>query len=107
MGKKGSKLSAEATARAEELVSELSFLGDVSSRKMFGGHGIFCDGVMFAIVDSEATAYLRVDEELRGEREAAGSKPHGKMPYMSVSVDHAELPALAERALEAARAAKK
>lgn len=106
MGKKGAKLSAEATVRAEELAEELRPLGDVSSRKMFGGYGIFADGVMFALVSSDGVAFLRIDDELRAELEAGGSAAHGKMPYMSVPAGEDLLP-LAERSLAIARAAKK
>ena len=37
MGRKGAKLTPEATAMADMLVEKLAALGDVSSRKMFGG----------------------------------------------------------------------
>lgn len=33
-------------------------------RRMFGGHGIFCDGVMFALIADEVL-YLKVDEETK------------------------------------------
>ncbi|MEP4380336.1 MAG: TfoX/Sxy family protein [Alphaproteobacteria bacterium] len=33
-------------------------------RRMFGGHGIFCDGVMFALIADE-TLYLKVDGETK------------------------------------------
>ena len=59
MGVTGARLSraAEATARwAEE---ELAELGPVSARKMFGGFGVFLDGVMFAIVDPDGDLFYR------------------------------------------------
>ena len=37
-------------------------LGRVSARGMFGGHGIFLDGLMFAIVVDD-TLYLKTDEQ--------------------------------------------
>ncbi len=46
----------------------------VSSRRMFGGHGIYHAGVMFALV-SDGTLYLKVDDESRGAFEAAGLLP--------------------------------
>jgi DNA transformation protein len=84
MGTKGDKLTSTATQGAEALVHRLQSLGDVASRKMFGGYGIFAAGVMFALVDSGGTAFLRVDDSSRGELEALGAKPHGKMPYLSI-----------------------
>ncbi|MBT5570955.1 MAG: TfoX/Sxy family protein [Alphaproteobacteria bacterium] len=60
-------------------------------RRMFGGHGIFCDGVMFALIADDAL-YLKVDDETRPEFTAVGSEPFlyekaGKqiaLSYMSV-----------------------
>jgi len=49
MGSKGSKLSAQASQSAGEFVERLLPLGDVSSKKMFGGYGIFEAGTMFAL----------------------------------------------------------
>ena len=107
MGEKGAKLTEQSTAGAEDLVEQLRPLGDVSNRKMFGGHGIFRDGVMFALVNSDGEAFLRVDDNFRSELEATGSASHGKMPYMSVPTDDEALLALAARSLEIARAAKR
>lgn len=45
--------------------------GTVAARRMFGGHGVFLDGLMFAIV-SEDTLYLKADEMNRVEFEQAG-----------------------------------
>ncbi len=39
----------------------LSGMGPVSKRRMFGGAGLFMDGVMFALIADE-TLYLKVDE---------------------------------------------
>ena len=45
--------------------------GTVVSRRMFGGHGMYLDGLMFAIVSGDAL-YLKVDEMNRVEFERAG-----------------------------------
>ena len=58
----------------------LSPLGDVATRPMFGGHGVFLDGKMFALI-SKNVLYLKADDENRADFEAAGMKPYGKMPY--------------------------
>ncbi len=39
----------------------LTGMGPVSKRRMFGGAGLFMDGVMFALITGE-TLYLKVDE---------------------------------------------
>lgn len=39
----------------------LSSLGEVSTRRMFGGAALYCDGYVFAFLDSDAV-YLKTDE---------------------------------------------
>jgi DNA transformation protein len=46
----------------------------VEIRRMFGGHGIFRDGAMFALINDE-TLYLRSDEATRPAFAAAGMGP--------------------------------
>ncbi len=46
----------------------------VTARRMFGGHGIYHAGLMFALI-SDGTLYLKVDDESRGAFEAAGLLP--------------------------------
>lgn len=50
----------------EYLREVFSPLGVVSPRKMFGGHGIFYDGVMIALV-ADDSLYLKVDKQTEGE----------------------------------------
>ena len=61
MGDKGSKLTKDATLTADYLVSHLEPIGSISSKKMFGGHGIFHEDKMFGMVNSEGQAFLKVD----------------------------------------------
>lgn len=49
-------------------------LGAVSARRMFGGFGIYRDGLMFALV-ADDTLYLKIDAETRHRFVQAGSKP--------------------------------
>jgi DNA transformation protein len=46
----------------------------IDVRRMFGGHGIFRDGTMFALIHGDAL-YLRSDEQNRAEFAAAGMGP--------------------------------
>ena len=46
----------------------------VEIRRMFGGHGIFRDGMMFALIHDE-TLYLRSDEATQPAFAAAGMGP--------------------------------
>ena len=45
--------------------------GTVGARRMFGGHGMFLDGLMFALVSGD-TLYLKADAMNRIEFEQAG-----------------------------------
>lgn len=111
MGEKGARQTQEGADTAESIVADLAPIGDVSSKKMFGGHGVFCDGVMFALIDSGGTVHLRADESTQGRFTAAGSTKHGRMPYWTVpaSVLDSEDDMLdwAKQSLDVARAAKR
>jgi len=50
--------------------------GTVGARRMFGGHGVYLDGLMFAIVSGD-TLYLKADEMNRVEFEQAGCEIFG------------------------------
>ena len=52
----------------------LSGLGPVRVKRMFGGHGLYVDGVFVAIVAGE-TLYLKADAQTRPKFEAAGCAP--------------------------------
>jgi DNA transformation protein len=45
----------------EYIKEQFSVLGPIHIRKMFGGAGIFLDGVMFGLV-ADDTVYLKVDD---------------------------------------------
>ncbi len=53
----------------DHLLDLLQGFGEVRARRMFGGHGIFREGVMFALV-ADDTLYLKVDEHNRPDYEA-------------------------------------
>ncbi|HTR86410.1 MAG TPA: TfoX/Sxy family protein [Reyranella sp.] len=60
---------------AEFLREQLAPMGRVSTRRMFGKTGVFCEGVMFTMV-TDNTLYVRVDDGNRAVfAEAAGSPP--------------------------------
>ena len=54
------------------IVDKLSGLGDVGSRAMFGGYGIFNEGLMFALI-SDGVLYFKVDDSNRKMYEKADS----------------------------------
>ena len=54
-------------------------LGRVQARPMFGGAGLFRDGLMFGLITRRDILYFKTDDQNRGEYEAAGMGPF--MPY--------------------------
>jgi len=60
----------------DHLKDTLRGLGPVSVRRMFGGAGIYADGVMFALV-ADDTLYLKADDTTKQAFEAEGLSPFG------------------------------
>ena len=81
MGEKGSRQTPAAADTAEVLVDVLAPLGHVTSRKMFGGFGVFCEDIMFALIDPSGATFLRADATTAQNFETAGSSKHARMPY--------------------------
>ena len=100
----------------EQVVTVLTPLGPVRARAMFGGHGIYCEDVMFALI-ANGVLYFRVDDACRDAFEAAGGQAFTyahrqtrkpvEMPYYTVPEGALEDPSAfiewGERALAAAR----
>jgi len=96
------------------VLDQLASLGSVESRRMFGGAGIYCRGVMFALV-ADDVLYLKVDDSNRGDFEAAGMEPFRPFPDKGTVMSYYEAPAdvleskseLADWAQKALRAAER
>lgn len=84
MGEKGARSGGAGQAAADALLHDLQALGPISSKKMFGGHGVFREGVMFAIVDSEGRCFLKAGPGTAGRFDEAGAARHGRMPYREI-----------------------
>lgn len=67
------------------VLEQLSALGRVRSRRMFGGVGLYLDETFFGlVVGSAGDVYLKVDDQNRAAYEAAGSgpfRPFADKPY--------------------------
>ena len=59
---------------AEAIHEIFQAFGPVSIRRMFGGQGIYREGVMFALV-SQGELYLKADAESEGMFRELGSRP--------------------------------
>jgi DNA transformation protein len=53
------------------VVDLMQSIGPISAKSMFGGHGIFLDGLMFGLV-ADSILYLKVDKETENEFKAKG-----------------------------------
>ncbi|MCK5468285.1 MAG: TfoX/Sxy family protein [Cyclobacteriaceae bacterium] len=84
MGIKGDQLTNDASVSSKLLIEKLSSFDGITSKKMFGGYGIFHDGKMFALVNSKGEIYLKTDDTIISKFEDAGAHQHGKMPYFSL-----------------------
>src|SRR5437762_12707414 len=66
---------------------ELSGLGGGSSRRMFGGAGLYCDEFFFALIDND-TLYLRVTDPNCADFTTRGMglfRPYADRPELSMS----------------------
>jgi DNA transformation protein len=71
----GSAMSSnDGTRFADGLADTLAPLGPVAHRRFFGGRGIVCGEVQFAMI-IEGVLYLRVDADLAGLMQARGAQP--------------------------------
>lgn len=59
---------------ADQVSALLAPLGQISVRRMFGGHGVYCDDLFIAILH-DGTLWLKTDAESRERFEHAGGEP--------------------------------
>ena len=59
---------------SDYVVELLAGLGRVEARRMFGGAGLFRDGVMFGVLLDDVV-YFRVDDALQADLKEQGSEP--------------------------------
>ena len=57
----------------------MSPLGEISARSMMGGHVLYCDGVVFALVANNVL-HLKVDDTTRPRFQALGLEPFRPFP---------------------------
>ncbi len=64
------------------ILERLEVAGEITSRSMFGGVGIYCDGFFFALI-ADDTLYFKVDDSNRSDFESQGMGPF--MPFKDSS----------------------
>jgi len=70
----GTRLMANDSDFVRRCLFLFSCLGPVEAKRMFGGHGLFLDGIMVALLASDRL-FLKADEESAGDFAATGSEP--------------------------------
>jgi DNA transformation protein len=69
-----------------DLLTRLGAARPVTAKKMFGGAGLYLDGVMFGIADDDRL-YFKVDDQTKVRYESEGMGgwiPHGAQSYREV-----------------------
>lgn len=99
------------------MLEQLAGLVSLRQRRMFGSLGLYADDLFFGIVSGDML-YLKVDQHNLPDYQAAGSSPfapygdqRSSMSYYAVPIevqeDRAELRVWVEKAVDAARRAKR
>jgi DNA transformation protein len=99
----------------EFVIDQLLPLGDITVKRMFGGAGLYCDDLFFAIIEND-TLRFKVDDTNRADFEALGMGPFRPykdkkqvMQYYEVPIevleDKSSLSEWGEKALNVAKAA--
>ena len=76
----------------EFVVEQLSPLGEVRPRRMFGGWGVYVDDVFIAIVDGD-TLWFKVDDGNRADYDAAGAPAFRPFADRDTVMSYREVPA--------------
>jgi DNA transformation protein len=76
----------------EFVVEQFQPLGEITSRAMFGGHALYCDGITFALIAGNAV-YLKADDLNRPRFQDRGLKPFQPFPDKPGVMQYYESPA--------------
>jgi DNA transformation protein and related proteins len=73
------------------VVDQLSCIGQVTAKRMFGGVGFYYDEFFFGLIAGDVL-YFKVDDDTRHRYVAAGSKPFQPYGEESYSMGYYEVP---------------
>jgi DNA transformation protein and related proteins len=73
------------------VVDQLGCVGQIAAKKMFGGVGLYHDGLFFGLIAVDLL-YFKVDDENRRDYEAAGAKPFQPYGEESSSMGYYQVP---------------
>ena len=101
------KSLASSSAFETFVLDQLSGVGEIVTRKMFGGVGLYGDGLFFGLIARDAL-YLKVSEATRGAFEAEGARPFKPYADRPVTMRYYSVPlSILESAPELARWARR
>ena len=61
------------------VLEQLAALRGLTSRRMFGGYGLYCDGAFFGLIDDD-TLYFKTGESNRADYESRGMRRFDPYP---------------------------
>jgi len=73
------------------VIDQLSCIGEVTAKKMFGGVGLYHNALFFGLIASDVL-YFKVDDENRPSYLKAGAKPFQPYGEESSSMSYYEVP---------------
>ncbi len=84
------------------VADQLGRIVSITTRRMFGGVGVYGDGLFFAVLDDDAL-YFKVDDSNRADFEKAGKGPFKPFGDDGGSMNYYEVPAELLEDVEAIR----
>jgi DNA transformation protein len=87
MGIKGEKRQKASTEQKQLLADKLVQIEGITTKKMFGGHGVFHENKMFGLIDSKGVVFFKTNEITVDDYLDKSSDKHSRMPYYSVPTE--------------------
>jgi DNA transformation protein len=73
------------------VIDQLELVGHVQARRMFGGAGLYLDGLFFALI-ADDVLYFKVDDTNRPDFKATGMGPFRPFPDKPYVMQYYEAP---------------
>jgi len=73
------------------IVEQLATLPELSTRRMFGGIGLYSDGLFFGLIDND-TLFFKVDETLAKRYRDKGMPPFAPIPGAKPMMGYYQVP---------------
>jgi DNA transformation protein len=73
------------------IVEQLDGIRRLTTKRMFGGVGLYVDGTFFGIIDND-TLFFKVDAALRGRYRDRGMPPFAPMPGKAPMLGYYQVP---------------